>query len=71
MKNYVYSAKNNAFYPLAMKAVYQAAGSWPRDGKPIDDSVYLEFAACAPQVGMARIAGKSGLPTWAPTPTED
>jgi hypothetical protein len=70
MKNYIYSAKNNAFYPISMKEVYQAAGSWPRDGKPIEDSVYIEFAASVPPVGMARIASKSGLPAWAPTPAE-
>ncbi|CAI1861644.1 MULTISPECIES: tail fiber assembly protein [Serratia] len=64
MKSYVYSAKNNAFYPISMKTVYQAAGSWPRDGKQIDDSVYLEFAATVPPAGMARITGENGLPAW-------
>ncbi len=71
MKNYVYSAKNNAFYPLSMKAIYQGAGNWPRDGKLIDDSVYLEFAANQPPAGMTRIAGENGAPAWAPLKTDD
>lgn len=37
---YVYSAENNAFYPLAMLEDYVAVGAWPDDGIDVDETVF-------------------------------
>ncbi|WP_368743006.1 tail fiber assembly protein [Enterobacter asburiae] len=67
MSNYVYSATTNAFYPISLKSDYEAAGSWPKDGKEVDEDCFLEFTS----VGHAdkyRVAGEDGLPAWEPVP---
>lgn len=67
---YVYSAKNNMFYPKEMQSVYENAGSWPTDGVEVDESIFSEFTT-QPPTGKTRIAGPEGLPVWAniPEPT--
>ncbi|WP_340610804.1 tail fiber assembly protein [Xenorhabdus bharatensis] len=65
---YVYSAKNNAFYPLDWQLWYLEAGTWPADGIEVNEAVYAEFAANGPPEGKCRIAGKQGLPVWADIP---
>lgn len=67
MDKQVYSAKNNAFYLLAMKSQYESAGAWPTDGVSVADAVFNEFAAPAP-VGKIRAAGRDGLPVWVDIP---
>ena len=68
---YMYSAKNNAFYPLSLKENYEAAGSWPDDGKEVDEDVFSTFTN-AP-AGKTRVAGAEGLPAWGdiPPPTKE
>ncbi|EOU2726208.1 MULTISPECIES: tail fiber assembly protein [Enterobacteriaceae] len=67
MNNYIYGPKNNAFYPLSLKEVYEQAGSWPDDGIEISDDVYETFLQSPPD--KIRIAGEDGLPVWSdPTP---
>lgn len=72
MMNYFYSASTNSFYPAAMKADYERAGSWPVDATEVDDDIYIEFTDIPPD-GMERVAGKSGYPVWSeiPPPTSD
>ncbi|WP_422824421.1 tail fiber assembly protein, partial [Xenorhabdus bharatensis] len=70
----IYSAKTNAFYPVAWKQAYIKAGSWPEDGIEVSEAVYMEFAIHQPPEGKQRVAGHNGYPTWVdippPTPKE-
>ncbi|MDE9437483.1 tail fiber assembly protein [Xenorhabdus bovienii] len=70
---YIYSAKNNAFCPMAWKQRYVDVGTWPDDGVEVGESVFLEFAIETPPEGKRRIAGDNGLPTWGdiPPPTQE
>ena len=67
---YLFSAVNNAFYPLILKDAYVAAGTWLTDGIEVDESVFLEFIG-EPPAGKARGVGDGGMPAWvdAPEPT--
>ncbi|MBI0275649.1 tail fiber assembly protein [Hafnia alvei] len=73
MSTYIYSAINNAFYPLALQSDYEDAGTWPDDGVDVDDSVYAEFAANQTPAGKMRAADSSGMPEWVdiPAPTQN
>ena len=73
MSEYIYSAKNNAFYPVDMKEDYVAAGSWPDDGVDVSKEIFLEFAGISP-AGKERGVGEDGLPEWIdipPTPNSE
>ncbi|MGX9311136.1 tail fiber assembly protein [Pantoea ananatis] len=67
MNNYIFSAKNNAFYPVSLRSDYERAGSWPEDGIEIEDDVFKQFSGTAP-AGMFRCAGADGLPLWGNLP---
>ena len=47
MESYVFSPSANMFYPVSLRAVYEAAGNWPVDGIVVDYAVYKVFAADA------------------------
>ncbi|MDC9591811.1 tail fiber assembly protein, partial [Xenorhabdus sp. XENO-10] len=70
---YVYSAKNNMFYPEILKPDYVREGKWPDAGISVSEAVYLEFAANRPPVGKRRVTGSNGLPAWddIPPPTQE
>lgn len=70
--NYIFSAKNNAFYPVDMKDDYVIAGTWPEDGTLVDDEVFSKYALNLPPVGKIR-GSEAGLPVWidAPSPSHD
>ena len=70
---YFYSAKMNAFYPAAMQADYEAAGSWPADPVEVSEECFAEFALAAAHDGKRREAGSDGMPRWAqiPAPSRD
>jgi len=38
--NFYYSATTNAFYPAALRADYDAAGTWPDDAQTLSDRCY-------------------------------
>ncbi|QAV24705.1 tail fiber assembly protein [Proteus hauseri] len=61
---YYYSAKENAFYPEALKQDYINANTFPDDAVIVDDKVWLIFEINQPPIGMVRVAGKDGLPQW-------
>lgn len=69
MSPYVYSGKNNLFYPVALKDSYS---SWPDDGVEIDEDMYVEYAGPAPE-GKVRKPNKKGYPEWVdvPPPTSE
>ncbi|MDE9430630.1 tail fiber assembly protein [Xenorhabdus bovienii] len=70
--HYVYSAKTNSFYAIALKQDYIEAGRWPEDGIAISDEDYNRFLQ--PPAGKQRVAGTDGHPklinTSPPTPAE-
>ena len=55
MNKYIFSAKNNAFYPVALRSDYERAGSWPEDGIEVEDKVFKQFSGLSPE-GMHRSA---------------
>ena len=71
MKNFIFSALNNAFYPLELQSRYVEAGSWPEDGIEVNDEIFKEFTG-EPPVGKVR-GVKDGFPCWIdlPPPTRD
>ncbi|EFH1753563.1 tail fiber assembly protein [Escherichia coli] len=71
MKNFIFSALNNAFYPLELQSRYVEAGSWPEDGIEVNDEIFKEFTG-EPPVGKVR-GVKDGFPCWidVPPPTRD
>lgn len=60
--NFVYSAKDNAIYPVELKPSYVDAGTWPSDGVPITDEMASEFSERPADKFM--VAGEDGLPAW-------
>lgn len=66
--DYVYSAKNNAFFPVVMLDSYKDAGWDLSDAIPVDESVFIEFSANTP--GVVRVAGEDGLPKWEDASTD-
>lgn len=71
MNTYKFSARTNAFYPIAQQDIYEQAGTWPDDAVDVDDSVYQEFAANISPVGKMRAVGGDGLPIWTDIPEPD
>lgn len=67
MSDYIFSAKNNAFYPVDMMDDYVSAGSWPDDGVDVTKEIFLEFAG-VPPAGKERGVGENGLPVWVDIP---
>lgn len=72
MSNYLWSARNNAFFPIGMLEKYDSQGWDITDVTEIDDAVASEFMA-QPPAGKVRISGKDGSPEWAdiPPPTRE
>ncbi|MER1496662.1 tail fiber assembly protein [Enterobacter cloacae] len=71
MKNYAYSAANNAFFPLSFIGDYTKQAGWDlSDIIEVEDDVYTEYSN--PPSGKVRVAGKDGLPAWEdiPPPTK-
>ncbi|ATB78812.1 TPA: phage tail protein [Escherichia coli] len=64
MESYVFSPSANMFYPVSLRAVYEAAGNWPVDGIVVDYAVYKVFAADAAPAGMKRGVGTEKMPVW-------
>lgn len=71
MSDYIFSPKQNAFYPLSLKEDYELAGSWPDDGVPVTEEVFKEYTAQPPS---GKIRGAvNNAPAWldAPAPTHE
>ncbi|EED0940894.1 tail fiber assembly protein [Escherichia coli] len=68
---YIYDAKTNAFYPVALKESYIAKGLWPESDIEIDEETFAEFQK--PPVGKMSVAGDDGYPVWVdiPPPTHE
>ena len=61
-ENFIYSAKDNAIYPVALKQIYVDAGTWPDDGVPITDAMADDFSKRPADKFM--VTGEDGLPAW-------
>lgn len=61
MSEYLYSAKNNAFYPVSLKEIYESADSWPEDGISVNELDYQRFMN-GQSTGRVITAGDNGLP---------
>lgn len=66
MNKYLYDAATNAFYPLSMRADYEAAGVWPEKGVEIDEETFASFQT--PPEGKMRVPDKDGNPSWGDIP---
>jgi len=67
--NYWFSPKNNAFYPVALKESYEAAGSLPDDIIDVSDDIFVEFSGTPPE-GKTRSVGADSMPCWEDLPVE-
>lgn len=67
MKNYLWSPSKNAFIPAGMVEDYRNAG-WDIDELiPVDNAVFAEYSAMAPD-GKIRGISADGLPEWVDAP---
>lgn len=66
--HYIWSARNNAFYPAAFKADYLAAQSWPEDGAPVDDRIFEKYGRSNAPPGKTRGVDARGMPVWVRDP---
>lgn len=64
--DYVYSAKNNVFFPVILLSGYESAGWDISDVIPVAESVFIEFSSFPPC--KARKAGEDGMPMWVDAP---
>lgn len=64
---YLYSSKNDAFYPLDLKDIYIKAGTWPEDGVEVADDVFSQFSGGQPK-NQHRGGDANGLPSWIDNP---
>ena len=67
MKNYIYSAKNNAFFEISKRSLYDDADWDLSDAIEVDDDVFNEFTGTPPE-GKERVAGDNGFPAWGDIP---
>lgn len=65
---YLFCTKDNGFYPLALKADYEGAGTWPESGKVVSAEVYAAFAPENAPEGKMRGSDKKGNPAWVDIP---
>ncbi len=67
MNTYVYSAKNNAFFPVELIERYELNGWDLSDAVDVDDLMAHQYMGDAP-AGKVRVAGENGLPAWGDIP---
>ena len=72
MNKYFYDVSTNAFYPIAMKEIYESNGMNFDNAKEVDEELFIEYSGEPPK-GKIRIAGEDGFPDWGdiPPPTKD
>lgn len=67
--NYVYSPTSNLFYPVALRADYEKASSWPADPLGVSDEIYFEYSGIPPE-GKIRRSDANGMPCWIDAPSK-
>lgn len=61
-QNYYFSPTTLGFYPVALKASYVTAGTFPSDAVLVDDTVFTTYSGNPPS-GKKRGASGS-VPAW-------
>lgn len=61
MNKYFYDVSTNAFYPIAMKEIYESNGMNFDNAKEVDEELFIEYSGEPPK-GKIRIAGEDGFP---------
>lgn len=64
---YLWSAKNNSFFPVVLEGIYTGSGWDLSDATLIDDETASEFMGCPP-VGKIRGVDEGGMPCWIDEP---
>ncbi|SUB81757.1 Caudovirales tail fibre assembly protein [Pragia fontium] len=64
--SYIYSSKDNSFYPSEFREVYESAGTWPSDGVFVDNAIFIQYSIILS--GKIRGAGDDGMPCWIDSP---
>lgn len=67
MNAYVYSAKNNAFFPTVYLSEYEDRNWDLSDIVEISDKIAKEYMS-SPPPGKIRVAGNDGMPAWGDLP---
>jgi hypothetical protein len=67
-----FSPTRKGFFPEALRADYEASGSWPEDAIEVSDEVWTAHVGGHP-VGKTLGAGENGQPAWVdlPPPSAD
>lgn len=63
----MYAYANNSFYPMSMRANYEASGSWPSSYVEVDEDEFLQYSQNPPE-GKQRGTGSDGHPAWVDIP---
>lgn len=58
--NYLYSAKDNKFYPYSLQSIYQLSGVWPDKGVDIGEDEFKGLIN--PPEGMVVASDDNGMP---------
>lgn len=64
-----YSPARAAFFPGALRAAYEAAGTWPEDARGATEEEWLLYGQAAPPEGLVRGTAE-GAPAWVEPPAE-
>ncbi|HGY4929516.1 TPA: tail fiber assembly protein [Citrobacter braakii] len=64
--SYIFSATDNAFYPLSMRQQYADAGTWPENGIQVSDDIFNEFTGPAPAGKIRGVVNE--MPAWVDLP---
>ena len=64
--SYLFSANENAFFPISLQQQYIDAGTWPDDGIEVNDAVF-EIYSNSPPSGKIR-GVIDGMPAWIDLP---
>jgi len=64
----LYSPTANAFFPIELVPVYEAAGTMPSDAAEVSASIVEMYYRSAPPDGKMLAPGNDGLPTWGDLP---
>lgn len=70
MNTCAYSAKQNAFYAIALREDYRATGSWPEDAREISDELYRSLLQGQAD-GKIIAPDKKGKPVLCEPPAPD
>ncbi|ELK4817151.1 TPA: tail fiber assembly protein [Pseudomonas aeruginosa] len=65
--DYVFSPSRAAFYPVALREVYEAGEGWPEDGVSVRTELYEQMLA-GQEAGMRIAADASGQPVLVDPP---